>query len=161
MAVVDASVLVEFLAPDADDAGTAAALFAHWAEAGEALHAPAVLRLEVMNALLTGVRRGRWDGLAADQAAGLSAALPIQTHDEDTDRARAWELARRYDNHPIYDMVYVALAERLGQPLVSLDDKLRARLAALNRVLRPEDVLQRARAATSVDGDRDGSAGPA
>lgn len=62
LAVVDASVVVEFLAPDAGDTEGAALLFDHWAQIGEGLHAPAMLPLEVMNALLTGVRRRRWDG---------------------------------------------------------------------------------------------------
>ncbi|MGH3976521.1 MAG: type II toxin-antitoxin system VapC family toxin [Pseudonocardiaceae bacterium] len=63
-------------------------------------------------------------------------------HDDGRDRHRDWELARRYDNYPIYDMLYVALAERLGEPLVTLDDKLRRRLAHLDLVLRPDEVLK-------------------
>jgi predicted nucleic acid-binding protein len=31
--------------------------------------------------------------------------------DEPRDLQRAWELSRRYDNHPIYDLLYVALAD--------------------------------------------------
>ncbi|MGH3873390.1 MAG: type II toxin-antitoxin system VapC family toxin [Pseudonocardiaceae bacterium] len=141
MAIVDASVVVEFIAPDADTAATTAVLFDCWGQTGEELHAPAMLPLEVMNALLTGVRRQRWDGQAADDAAGLVASLPMTLHDDGRDRHRAWELARRYDNHPIYDMVYVALAQRLGEPLVTVDDKLRRRLAHLGLVRRPDEIL--------------------
>ena len=50
------------------------------------------------------------------------------------DRARAFELARRYDNWPVYDMVYVALAERLGTELITADQRLRTRLAHLGWV---------------------------
>lgn len=142
MAIVDASVVVEFIAPDADTAAAAQQLFDCWAQTGEELHAPAMLLLEVMNALLTGVRRKRWDGQAADAAAGLVASLPMTLHDDARDRIRAWELSRRYDNHPIYDMLYVALAERLGEPLVTVDDKLHRRLAHLGLVLRPEEALK-------------------
>ncbi|HEY6424501.1 MAG TPA: type II toxin-antitoxin system VapC family toxin [Pseudonocardiaceae bacterium] len=140
MAIVDASVVVEFVAPDADDTGAVQPLFDRWAQAGEDLHAPAMLPLEVMNALLTGVRRGRWDGQAADAAASFVATLPISLHDDGRDRNRAWELARRYDNYPIYEMLYVALAERLGEPLITVDDKLRRRLAPLGLVFRPDEA---------------------
>jgi hypothetical protein len=47
------------------------------------------------------------------------------------DLDRAWELSRRYDHHPVYDMVYVALAERLGRRLVTADGHLQRRLAML------------------------------
>lgn len=142
LTVVDASVVVEFVAPDAADAEAAHLLFDRWVQTGKELHAPAMLPLEAMNALLTGVRRQRWDGEAADAASSLIAALPITLHDDGDDRHRAWELARRYDNHPIYDMVYVALAQRLGEPLVTVDDKLCRRLAHLGLVLRPEQALE-------------------
>lgn len=144
LAIVDASVVVEFVAPDSDgtaDAKATQLLFDRWAQIGEDLHAPAMLPLEVMNALLTGVCRQRWDGQAADAAAGLVASLPIMLHGDRRDERRAWELARRYDNHPIYDMLYVALAERLGEPLVTVDDRLRRRLAPLGLVLRPDEAL--------------------
>ncbi len=141
MAIVDASVVVEFVAPDADDTGSSALLFDHWAQTGEELHAPVMLPLEVMNALLTGIRRGRWDGQAADAAVNFVASLPISLHSDPADQHRAWDLARRYDNHPIYDMRYVALAERLGEPLVTVDDKLRRRLCHLGLVIRPDEAL--------------------
>lgn len=142
MAIVDASVVVEFIAPDADTTSDTQQLFDTWGQAGEELHAPSVLPLEVMNALLTGIRRQRWDGQAADAAASLVASLPMTLHDDGRDRHRAWELARRYDNHPVYDMLYVALAERLGEPLVTVDDKLCRRLTHLGLVLRPDEALK-------------------
>jgi predicted nucleic acid-binding protein len=142
VAIVDASVVVEFLAPDAEDTGPVQTLFDQWAQTGEELHAPALLPLEVMNALITGIRRGRWDGQAADAASGFVASMPILLHDDTRDRNRAWELARRYDNHPIYDMLYVALAQRLGEPLITLDDRLRRRLAQLGLVCGPTEVLK-------------------
>lgn len=152
VAIVDASVVVEFIAPDADPAAATYQLFDYWGQTGEQLHAPALLPLEVMNALLTGVRRQRWDGQAADAAADLAAALPIKLHNDGRDRRRAWELARRYDNHPIYDVLYVALAQRLAEPLVTLDDKLRRRLASLNLVFRPDEVLKAGPSADPAQG---------
>ncbi|MGH3976522.1 MAG: hypothetical protein ACRDS9_24855 [Pseudonocardiaceae bacterium] len=54
MAIVDASVVVEFIASDADTAATVQQVFDCWGQTSEELHAPAILLLEVMNALLTG-----------------------------------------------------------------------------------------------------------
>lgn len=122
-------------------AGSPALLFGHWAQTNEKLHSPALLPLEVMNALLTGVRRGRWDGRAADAAGNFLAPLPISLHSDPADQHRAWDLARRYDNHLIYDMMYVALAERLGEPLVTIDDTLRRRLCHLGLVIGPDEAL--------------------
>lgn len=142
VAIVAASVVAELIAPDADTAATAAALFDCWVQTGEELHASAILPLAVTNALLTGARRQRRDGQAADAAARLVASLPMTLHDDGRDRHRAWELARRYDNHPVHNMLYVALAERLGEPLVTVDHKLRRRLAHPGLVLRPEEALK-------------------
>jgi predicted nucleic acid-binding protein len=89
---------------------------------------------EVANALLTGIRRGRWDGAAADAGFDLLRALPVDLVDQRRDLDRAWELSRRYDEHPVYDMVYVALAERIGQPLVTADETLLGRLHRLHFV---------------------------
>jgi predicted nucleic acid-binding protein len=60
--------------------------------------------------------------------------MPIRSADIPADGERAFELARRYDNWPVYDMVHVALAERLRTEFYTADDRLRARLAHLPRV---------------------------
>ena len=109
---------------------------------GSALLAPPLLIAEVSNALLTGVRRGRWDGAMADGARSLLAEAPVRLEDDSRDVDRAWDLARRFDNHPIYDMVYVALAERTGMKLITSDPKLRRALAGLDLLVSPEEVLR-------------------
>lgn len=138
MPVIDASVVVDLVAPDRDAQSPVVELAARWARDGVDLVGPRLLREEVLNALLTGIRRRRWDGAAADGAAALLDRLPIGLGDVSLDRA--WELARRYDNWPIYDMVYVALAEGLGEQLVTADDRLRRRLAHLGWVVAPADA---------------------
>ncbi|MDP8930615.1 MAG: type II toxin-antitoxin system VapC family toxin [Actinomycetota bacterium] len=140
MPVVDASVVVDLIAPDRDPQSRVVELAARWARDGVDLVGPRLLQEEVLNALLTGIRRRRWDGAAADGAAVLLDRLPIVLGDVHLDRDRAWELARRYDDWPIYDMVYVALAERLGEQLVTADDRLRRRLAHLGWVVAPADA---------------------
>ena len=93
---------------------------------------------EVSNALLAGIRRGRWGGAAADAAWVLLRDIPIRLVDGAQDLDRAWDLARRYDAHPIYDMLYVALAERRGTELITADRALRERLVGISWLIAPE-----------------------
>ena len=60
--------------------------------------------------------------------------------DDHRDLDRAWELARRYDNHPIYDMIYVALAERRATELVTADEALRRRLTNVDWIVGPDQA---------------------
>ena len=106
---------------------------------GATVLAPRLMLEEVANALLSGVRRQRWDGAAADNAFRLLMTLPVETADDPGDLARAWELSRRYDEHPVYDMLYVALAERVGEPLVTADERLLTRLASRELVTGLDD----------------------
>lgn len=131
MPVVDASVVVDWVAPDADPNGPARRLLQRLAGNDEPIVAPRLLLEEVSNALLTGCRRARWNGSAADDAYSLLLRLPVGLIDDHGDRDRAWELARRYDEHPIYDMLYVAVAERIGADLYTADERLRRRLSRL------------------------------
>jgi predicted nucleic acid-binding protein len=128
MAVVDASVVVDWVAPGVDPAGPAGRLLGELASRGEALRAPALLGQEVANALLTGVRRGRWSGADADASLALLRRLPVQTVQADGLLPHAWDLARRYDEHPVDDMVYLAAARMLGEVLYTADAALLNRL---------------------------------
>jgi predicted nucleic acid-binding protein len=134
MPVVDASVVVDLVAPDVGGDSPVRALFGKWAFEGTEPAAPGLLWLEASNALLTGIRRGRWSGADADAAQARLERIPLQRSDIPSDLTRAFELARRYDNWPAYDMVYVAVAERLGTELITADERLRARLAHLGWV---------------------------
>ena len=60
MAVVDASIVVDWVAPDVDPAAPAGVLLKRLARAAAPLYAPCLLLEEVANALLTGCRRKRW-----------------------------------------------------------------------------------------------------
>jgi len=141
MPVVDASVVVDWVAPTSDPELPAVAALERLAAENAELLAPRLLIKEVSNALLTGVRRHRWSGGEADAAQALLRALPVRLLDEPRDLDRAWELARRYDNHPIYDLVYVALAERRRTQLITADTRLQQRLVGLDRLVRPEQLL--------------------
>jgi predicted nucleic acid-binding protein len=137
MAVVDASIVVDWVAPGVDPGGPAARLLARLAQSTEAILAPRLVLEETANALVTGIRRHRWTGAQADAAFLLLRSLPVDLVDQPQDLDRAYELSRRYDEHPVYDLVYVAVAERLGEQLVTADDALRRRLAALPFIVGP------------------------
>jgi predicted nucleic acid-binding protein len=139
--VVDASAVVSLIAPDVTDEAPADVLFQEWAERGTPLAAPGLLWLEAQNALLSGIRRGRWNGAEADAAAAKLAMIPVRRMDSPADVVRAFELARRFDNWPVYDMLYVALAERLGAELYTSDARLGKRLAHLGWI-RGVDVAE-------------------
>jgi predicted nucleic acid-binding protein len=105
---------------------------------GAELIGPRLLLTECANALLMGLRKGRWSGAAADMAFGFLVRMPIRLADDAQHLDRAWELSRRYDNHPIYDMLYVAVAEAAGVVLITADQGLRSRLRHLSWVVGPD-----------------------
>ena len=137
MPVVDASIVVDWVAPGVDRGGPAGRLLTRLAREKAPLLAPRLLLEETANALITGIRRARWSGSEADAAFVLLRRLPVDLVDEPGDLDRAFELSRRYDEHPVYDLVYVAVAERLGEQLVTADEALRTRLGSLALVVGP------------------------
>ena len=87
---------------------------------------PSIWPLEIGNALLLAVRRGRITATHRTNALEQLALLPIE-HDAET-LAHAWTttlgLADRF-RLTLYDACYVELARRRGLPLASLDRNLR------------------------------------
>jgi len=124
--------------PGADPDLPAVSALARLADEDAEILAPRLPMEEVSNALLAGIRRGRWGGAAADAAWVLLRDIPIRLVDGAQDLDRAWDLARRYDAHPIYDMLYVALAERRGTELITADRALRERLVGISWLIAPE-----------------------
>lgn len=104
---------------------------------GEVVLAPELLFVECASVLVAGVRRRRWSGAAADNAYTNLLRLPLQTVPDRRHLDRAWELSRRYDNHPVYDMLYAAAAEAAKHQFFTSDETLLTRLAHLGWVLRP------------------------
>lgn len=143
MPVVDASVVIDWVSPDASAATPSVRLFNRLGSRSAELLGPQLLLEEVSNALSSGIRRRRWSGAAADSSYELLLRLPVRIVDDQRDLVRAWELARRYDNHPVYDMIYVALAERTRSELITADASLRRRLVHLSWILGPENALSR------------------
>lgn len=140
MPVVDASVVVDWVAPGVPSEAPALTCLRHLVDRRADLVAPAVLHEEVGEALLAGVRRGRWPGAAADRAFAALRRLPVRLEDDAALTERAWELARRHDDRPLADLLYVALAEREGTELVTADAGLRRSLSHVVRIAAPGRV---------------------
>jgi predicted nucleic acid-binding protein len=92
---------------------------------------PGLWPLEVANILVLGERRQRSTEAEASKWLRYLQMLPIRVDDETA--ARAWSdilhIARSY-SLSAYDASYLELAIRLGLPLASLDDQLKATAAS-------------------------------
>lgn len=127
MIVVDASVIVEVLIGSVSAADRLT---------GERLAAPAIVDGEAGSA----VRRQWRYGSLSDERAGVAidalGNLEILRFEHRELLARAWELRH---NLTFTDGLYIALAEQLGIPLVTLD----ARIAAAPHIKADVEVLAR------------------
>ena len=93
------------------------------AEAGEALHAPRLLRYEVANALTRKVVAGEIDLDDAVRGWRQIVTMPITLHDLDNGPA-VIEVALKLRRESAYDAAYVALAQDLDAQLLTLDGPL-------------------------------------
>lgn len=114
--VIDSSAIVALLV-DAGSAGQWVA--AVTASAG--LFAPELMPFEVTNILRRHSLAGILDTSAATLAHADLVALPIDLYPYEAVATRIWELRA---NITAYDAAYVALAELLALPLVTLDRRL-------------------------------------
>ena len=116
MIVVDASVATEAVAGSSERNLTVLRRIT-----GEAALAPHVLDLEVASALRGLVRRGELAEPLARSGLRHLAVLPVTRVPHEPLLARCWELR---DNLTAYDAAYVALAETIGAPLLTYDQRL-------------------------------------
>jgi predicted nucleic acid-binding protein len=114
--VVDASVLVEFLA-----GGEHGEKAEHAIGRERWVWAPALVDAEVGQALRRQVRGGELSARKAGAALEDLLEMRVQKVPHRHLIDRAWELR---DNVSFYDGLYVALAEALDAPLLTLDGKL-------------------------------------
>jgi predicted nucleic acid-binding protein len=113
MIVVDASVAVKWLVPEADS--TAAEHLA-----GQPLCAPDLLLAEIVNALWAMRRRGRLAAVEATSSFARLARVSIDLVPAATLADDALALSCRLD-HPAYDCFYLALAIERGTHVVTAD----------------------------------------
>ncbi|HEX3736120.1 MAG TPA: type II toxin-antitoxin system VapC family toxin [Solirubrobacterales bacterium] len=116
MNVVDASVLVEFLAGGEHREEAEAAIGRErW------VWAPALVDAEVGNALRRQARAKKLGPRKAGAALQDFLSMRVQRIPHAALADRAWQLR---ENVSFYDGLYVALAEALGTPLLTLDERL-------------------------------------
>ncbi len=128
MIVLDASAAAEILLalPRAS-----AQLRERVARAGETLHVPHVFDLEVIAAIRRHALRGALSEGRSGRALGALADLRATRYSHVPLRPRIWELR---ENVTPYDAAYVALAEALSAPLVTVDAALAGATGARARV---------------------------
>jgi predicted nucleic acid-binding protein len=117
MPVLDASVVVELLSVGKYGEVAEARILSE----EKALWAPELLDAEVGSALRGKVRRQTIDAGQAAEALGELGRLPVHRVSHERLVQFAWRLR---DNVSFYDGLYVALAQLLEQPLLTLDSRL-------------------------------------
>jgi predicted nucleic acid-binding protein len=117
MLVLDASALVAYLTGGEHAERVRAELL----KARRALWAPHLIDAEVGHVLRRAVRAGELAPDAAHAALDDLADLPLRRAPHRRLLPRAWALR---ENLSFYDALYVALAERLRAPLMTLDGRL-------------------------------------
>ena len=118
--IVDASVILRAFFPDEAQAQAQAVVRDHVAGRIE-LKAPDLLPYELTNAIWQAERRGRISSVQADEI--LQAIAGLQIEILELDWAEMIPLARRYERSA-YDAAYLVLAEKLGEPLITGDERL-------------------------------------
>ena len=128
--VVDASLIVALLVADERQAAAQAHL-ERWVDAGEELHAPAVLPYEVANVLARLVFDGDLDARSVKETWSDLAALGLQLHPFalPDDGSAVADITTQLRRRHATDATYVHLAQQLGTQVWTLDGPL-ARNAA-------------------------------
>lgn len=117
MIVLDASAALDWLLQTAAGQRIEHRIYSH----NESLHAPHLLDLEVGQVLRRLVRGGAISAHRANQAIEDLLDLRITRYPHFVLLPRIWQLRH---NLSAYDAAYVALAEKLGAPLLTRDGRL-------------------------------------
>jgi predicted nucleic acid-binding protein len=90
-------------------------------------HVPSLWELEMVNALLMGLRRGRTTTTKVHDFLGFLDKLALRIHHPEPGQVRGtvYQIAREFELSG-YDAAYLDLARRLGLPLATLDADLEA-----------------------------------
>lgn len=117
MIVLDASAAIELLL----GAGAGPKIAARLSRRGETLHAPHLIDVEVAHVLRRLQLSGELSEERGRQALEDLGDLDLERYGHTDLLPRVWELRH---NVTAYDAVYLALAEALGAPFLTLDERL-------------------------------------
>lgn len=117
MIVIDASAMLEVLLRTPGAKAVEARLFAP----RQTVHAPHLIDIEAAQVIRRYAANGDIDDVRGRTAIADLADFPMQRYPHDILLPRIWGLR---NNLTAYDAVYVALAEALGAPLVTRDQRL-------------------------------------
>ena len=129
MIVVDASALLASLLQLSD----ASKVDPHLFEAGQSLHAPHLIDIEIAQAIRRLALAGSIDPKRGQEALSDLAAFSLQRYPHEPFLPRIWTLRA---NFSAYDAVYVALAEALNAPLLTCDGRLATAAAVHTKIAR-------------------------
>jgi predicted nucleic acid-binding protein len=119
---LDSNVLIRSV--EEDPAPGIKQLWREWLRDKVMLHAPALLRYEVVNALHQMRRAGTMDEAELSYALADAFSRPIVWHDDEKLHAAALRLAGEFKLSAAYESQYLALAAHLGIELWTTDAEL-------------------------------------
>ncbi len=120
---VDASLLVKLIVPE-PYTEQADALWGAWIRDGTLPVAPRLMRYELTAVLRKKAYRKLLTESEADTAFARAMMLEVNLIEPDDLHEHAWALARRFKQPTAYDSYYLALAESLGCPFWTTDERL-------------------------------------
>jgi predicted nucleic acid-binding protein len=93
-------------------------------EANATLHAPTLMRYELVAVSRKAVYQGRVTDAEGLRARDTLLSYPVTLHFDDALLKRGYELATEYNRPTAYDAQYLALAERLSCDFWTVDERM-------------------------------------
>lgn len=119
--VFDASAALAFALQDEPKHAAAVAMVRALAAQDVTLCAPALFAYEVDSVIRLRVWKGTMNEADAAAARAIVDALAVEIEYDGSDRARAFQIARDYEQPRVYDASYAAHAQARGLDLITTD----------------------------------------